>query len=101
MSEPDNQQPAYNMLYLPYPTAEEYQAELQPFRDAGCEVRFSRPRGSHVQELRGYQRELDLPFDVRIPNECRERPEHMRAWLHEIRQQVEQKISEKRALGTS
>lgn len=101
MSEPAKQQPAFDMFTRPYPKVEEYQAELQPFRDAGCEVRFSRPRGSHVQELRGYQRELDLPFDVPIPNECREQPAHMRAWLQEIWQQVEQKINGKRAAGAS
>lgn len=74
---------------------------MQAYREAGCEVRFSKPLGSHLMELRGYHRELELSFDVGIPNECREEPAKMRVWLQQIWQQIQQKLEEKKALEAS
>jgi len=97
----DNDKKTYTIFTRPYPAIAEYEAEIQPFREAGCEVRFSRPRGSHVMELRGCHRELEVSFDIRIPDECREEPAQMRKWLQQIWQQLHQKLEEKKALKTS
>jgi len=97
MHNPENGETAYNIFTRPYPTIAQYQDELKPFTDAGCEVRFSRPRGSHVCDMRGYHRALDISFEVRISNECRENPEEMRKFLHEAWYSMEQEIKKKEA----
>ena len=87
----------YNMFTRPYPTVEEYQVELKSFADAGCEVRFSSPRGSHVCEMRACHQALNISFDVRISNECRENPEAMKKFLQEAWQNVKQELEKKKA----
>lgn len=88
---------AYKYFNLPYPKVEDYQPELKPFIDAGCEVRFSRPRGSHVCEMRGCHRALSISFNVSISSECRENPEEMRQFLRRSWEDVKQYIEEKKA----
>lgn len=96
MHNSESDKTVYNISNRPYPTVEEYEDELKPFIDAGCEVRFSRPRGSHVSEMRGCHRALDISFEVNISNECRENPQEMRRFLQEVWQDVKQEIERKK-----
>lgn len=101
MADSDSDTRNYTPFIRPYPVITAYEAELQPFYAVGCEVRFSRPRGGHVMVLRGYHRELDLAFEVQIPNECREEPSQMRVWLQEVWEQFKQMLDSKQALRAS
>jgi len=40
MHNSESDKTVYNISNRPYPTVEEYEDELKPFIDAGCEVRF-------------------------------------------------------------
>ena len=97
MQNSENAELAHNRFTRPYPKVEDYQDELKPFAEAGCEVRFSRPQHSHVSQLRGTHRALEIYFEIEIPDEARENADAMREFLLIIWKEVKQTLEEKKA----